>query len=257
MLHFMHMSKIVIANWKMNPSSPVEARKIYTAIKKGAAKVKGVDTYVCPPFVFLPELAKIGTSRKVGLGVQDSFYEETGAFTGQVSPEMVAGYKAKIAIVGHSERRAMGEDNTLVGRKVRHVIEEGITAVLCVGESERTEEGDYYKFIREEIEVALAGVKRNDLKKLIVAYEPIWAIGKRAEEALNPEALYEMMLFIRKVLIERYGRAPALKVPILYGGSVKGSNAREFIEEGGVDGLLVGGASLKPEEFIEIVKSAA
>lgn len=248
-------NKIVIANWKMNPSSPAEAKKIYTGIKKGVAKIRGVDTYVCPPFIFLPELAKLGTSRKTGLGVQDSFYEETGAYTGQISPEMTTNYKAKVAIVGHSERRAMGEDNTLVGRKVRHVIEEGLTAVLCVGESERSENGDYYKFIREEIEVALAGVKRVDLKKLIIAYEPIWAIGKRAEEALDPEALYEMMLFIRKILIENYGRTPAQRVPILYGGSVKANNAREFIVTGGVDGLLVGGASLDPEQFIEIVTS--
>ena len=246
--------KIVIANWKMNPATAVEAKKIYSGIKKGAVKVRGVDTVVCPPFVFLPELAKLGVTKKVALGVQDTFYEETGAQTGQVSPSMVKGYKAKYTILGHSERRALGESSELVGRKVRHAIGEGLTVVMCVGETERNEEGDYYRFIREEIETALSGVKRADLAKLVVAYEPIWAIGKRAEEALDATALYEMVLFIRKVLTELYGRAPAGRVPVLYGGSVKAVNAREFVEKGGVDGLLVGGASLKADEFLNIIK---
>lgn len=247
--------KIVIANWKMNPETPVEAKKIYTALKRDAGKVRGVDTYVCPPFVFLPELAKQGVTQKVKLGVQDLFYEDSGAHTGQVSPPMVAGYKAKLALLGHSERRAMGEDSKLIGRKARHVISSGMTAVVCVGERERTQEGDYYRFIKEELEEAITGLKRTDLKKLIIAYEPIWAIGKRAEEALDPEALYEMVLFIRKVLTERFGRAPAQRVPVLYGGSVKPENATSFVHRGGVDGLLVGGASLNPEQFTSICKA--
>jgi len=250
-------NKIVIANWKMNPKTPAEARRIYKGIKKGIAKVKGVDTYVCPPFIFLSELSKLGVTLKTRLGVQDAFYEETGAYTGQTSPEMAKAYKAKLTILGHSERRILGEDNKLIGRKLLHAIANGFTAVLCVGESERNEEGDYYTFIREELETALVGVKRGDLKKVIIAYEPIWAIGKRAEEAIDTKALYEMILFIRKVLIEKFGRTPALGVPILYGGSVKENNALEFIEKGGADGLLIGGASLSPEQFIGITKSAA
>ncbi len=246
--------KIVIANWKMNPSKVAEAKKIYNGIKKGVTKIRGVDTVVCPPFVFLPELAKLGVTKKLALGVQDTFYEETGAQTGQVSPAMVKGYKAKYTILGHSERRALGESSDLVNKKVRHAIVEGCTAVMCVGETERSDEGDYFRVIREELEVGLAGVKRADLSKLIIAYEPVWAIGKRAEEALDAPALYEMVLFIQKVLTELYGRAPAQKVPILYGGSVKPSNAKEFVEVGKVDGLLVGGASLKANEFLDIIK---
>ncbi len=250
------MNKIVIANWKMNPGTPTEAKRIYSGVKKGVARVKGVDVYVCPPFVFLPELSKPAMGKKVKLGVQDVFYEETGAFTGQISPKMAKSYKAKMTILGHSERRALGETNKLVGRKVVHAISEKMTTVLCVGEKERTDEGDYYTFIRNEIEDGVAGLKRTDLKKLMIAYEPIWAIGKRAEEALDADALYEMVLFIRKVLTERFGRAPANRVPVLYGGSVKENNANEFIVKGGVDGLLVGGASLAPKKFVEIIKAS-
>ena len=250
------MAKIVIANWKMNPVTPAEAKRIYAGTVKGATKLRGVHVSVCPPFVFLPELAK-GTSKKVTLGVQDVFYEEDGAYTGQTSPKMAKGYKAKLAIVGHSERRALGESNELVGRKARHAIEVGMTAVLCVGERERNEEGEYYTFIKDELEAALIGLKRKDLDKLIIAYEPIWAIGKRAEEALDTRSLFEMVLFIRKVLTERFGRAPADRVPILYGGSVKAENAGTFITEGGVDGLLVGSASLDPKQFTQILTAAA
>jgi triosephosphate isomerase len=244
-------NKILIANWKMNPKSLTEAKRIYKALH-GLDKVNGLDTFVCPPVVYLPELSKEPRGRKVVLGVQDIFCEEKGAYTGQISPSMVLGYKAKLAILGHSERRVLGESSELVGKKVHHVIEKGLMAVLCVGEQERSEEGGYYTYIRDELEAGLAGVKRLDLKKLMIAYEPIWAIGKSAEEALDIPSLYEMVLFIRKILVERYGRAPAEQVPILYGGSVKAGNAKELVSAGGVDGLLVGSASLEPKEFINI-----
>jgi triosephosphate isomerase len=250
-------NKIVMANWKMNPTTTSQAKKIFTGIKKGATKIKDVDVYVCPPFVFLPELAKLPQSKKVVLGTQDAFYEETGAYTGQISPKMLKSFKTKAVILGHSERRLLGEDNSLVARKVKHVIESGMTAVLCIGEKERNEEGDYYTFIRDEISSVLSGIRRIDLKKLIIAYEPIWAIGKRAEEAISVSDLYEMILFIRKVVTEHFGRAPAQRLPILYGGSVKKDNAKEFVNEGGADGLLVGGASLKPSEFVGIIKEVS
>jgi triosephosphate isomerase len=250
----MNKKKIIIANWKMYPETQAEATKLFKEVQKGVSILKGVAVYICPPVVFLPELSKINKSKKVTLGTQDLFHEAVGPFTGQISPEMVAGYKAKIAVLGHSERRALGETNALEGRKVQHVIDAGMTAVLCVGETERTDSGEYYRFIRDELEAGLAGLKRTDLKKLMIAYEPIWAIGKRAEEALNSEALYEMVLFIRKVLTERFGRAPANRIPILYGGSVKANNAHNFVYDGGVDGLLVGSASLDAKQFITICK---
>lgn len=251
-----HMTqKIVIANWKMNPVTLKEAKNIFQGTQKGVAKIEGVEIHVCPPTLFIPELSKLLKGNKIALGAQDCFYEQTGAFTGQVSPDMLKQYKVGTVLLGHSERRELGETNELVGRKVRFAIKKGLTAVLCVGERMRTDEGDYLTFIREELEAAFVGMKRADLKRLIIAYEPIWAIGKRAEEALDAPALYEMVLFIRKILTEQFGRAPAQKVPILYGGSVKVDNAEEFVAHGGVQGLLVGSASLDPKQFIGISKA--
>ena len=249
-------NKIVIANWKMNPKTIGEAKKILLGIHKGLATMSGIDVYICPPVVFLPELSTASKGKKnFSFGVQDVFYEETGAYTGQMSPDMVKAYKATLTILGHSERRELGETNEIVTRKVRHALAKGMTVVLCVGERERTDEGDYFTFIRDELEAVLSGMKRADLKKIIIAYEPIWAIGKRAEEALDVPALYEMVLFIRKILTEHFGRAPAQKVPILYGASVKADNAGEFVVEGGVNGLLVGSASLDSKQFISISKA--
>jgi triosephosphate isomerase len=253
----MRMQKYVVANWKMNPQKTVEAKKVFTGTKKGAHKVKGVEVVVCPPYVFLPELAKELKSTKVKLGVQDIFYKDKGAFTGEVSADMVKGYKATYAILGHSERRELGEDNELVADKVESAIVNGFAAVLCVGERERNDDGQYYQFVGEEIRSAIARLKRKDLAKLVIAYEPIWAIGKSADEAMQPGDLFEMVLFIRKILTEKFGRAPAGRIPILYGGSVKADNTEAFIQQGGVDGLLVGSASLDPKEFTNIITTAA
>jgi triosephosphate isomerase len=251
------MNKLVIANWKMNPKTPAEAKRIYTGILKGVAKTKGVQVVVCPPTVFLPELAKLGTTSKVRLGVQDLFSEDAGAFTGQTSAPMAKAYKATYAILGHSERRELGESNALVGQKVRHAIKQGLTAVLCVGERARSDDGAYYTFIRDELEAAFAGLKRVQLTKLVIAYEPIWAIGKSAAEAMQTHELYEMSLYIRKLLIERFGRNSANNVAILYGGSVKAENAANIMQGSTVDGLLVGSASLDPKEFSAIVTAVA
>jgi triosephosphate isomerase len=168
---------------------------------------------------------------------------------------MAKGYKAKGAILGHSERRQLGESNDLVGNKVRYVIRQGFTAVLCVGEQERNDEGTHFTYIRDELEAAFAGLKRVELAQLVIAYEPIWAIGKTAVDAMKTRDLFEMVLYIRKLLIERFGRTSADQVSILYGGSVKPENAVSLMKEGGIDGLLVGGASLDPKQFISIVNA--
>lgn len=249
--------KYVIANWKMNPEKPAEAKKIFIGIKKGVAKVKGVEVAVCPPYPFLPELARELTGTKVRLGVQDLFHKDAGAHTGEVSAPMVQSYKASYAILGHSERRAQGETNDVVAQKVVSALANGFTAVLCVGEQERSDEGVYYTFIADELRSAFASIKRKDLASIVLAYEPIWAIGKTADQAMQPSEVYEMVLFIRKILTETFGRAAAQRVPILYGGSVKAGNTESLLVEGKVDGLLVGGASLDPKEFSAIVHTVA
>lgn len=254
-LYLMH--KLIVANWKMNPTSKKEAKKIFAGTKAAATKARGVQVVVCPPAVYLPELAKERPTAKVQLGVQDVFHEDAGAFTGQTSVPMVKEYKAKWAIVGHSERRARGETNEVVAEKAQHALRSGLTPIVCVGERERNEEGAYYIYVRAEIEAVLDGLKRKEVPGLVFAYEPIWAIGKRAEEACSTAQLYEMVLFIKKLLIERYGRKTADGVRILYGGSVHTDNAATLMQEGGVDGLLIGRASRDVEVFGEILSHVA
>ncbi len=245
----------LIANWKLYPSRLADARMLAGIAKKRANRCRSVLTVICPPAIFLAELAARYSSHRLSFGAQDCFFEERGAFTGEVAPQMIRDVRGQYVIVGHSERRALGETNDVVAKKLRAALGSGLTAVLCVGERERDEEGRYLAFLESELDSALAGLSRPKLGKLIVAYEPIWAIGKGAESAMSAHDVHETSLFIRKVLRERYGEHVAFAVPVLYGGSVAPENARELVREGEVQGLLVGHMSLDPRAFGDIMQS--
>lgn len=249
---------LVVANWKMNPPTIRDARRIWSGTSRGAAVTRGVRVVVCPPYLFLPELAaELKKSGAVALGVQDLSPEEVGAYTGQVSASMLLPYKVTWTILGHSERRALGETDEFVALKVRQAIAKGLSPILCVGERERSDDGAFYTLIRTQLEAVFTLLKRKDIPKLTIAYEPVWAIGKGATEAMSAAQLYEMALYIRKILIERYGRTTTNDIRVLYGGAVKAENARTLVREGGVDGLLVGSASLDPKQLTAIMRAVS
>ncbi len=251
------MPTLIVANWKMHPTLAKEAKKLLLGTVASVSGVKGVQVAVCPPALFLPELAKELRGRKaIELGAQDVSTASGGAHTGELSLPMLLPYKVKWVILGHSERRERGETNDDVRAKVRVALAGGVHAIVCVGERERSDDGTYYTFVRDEVAAALADVKRADLARITLAYEPVWAIGKSADHALQAGDLFEMSLFLRKLLVERFGRPAAASVPILYGGSVKPENAAALIRDGGVQGLLIGSASLDPRGFGEIVRAA-
>ena len=252
----MNNKKIIIANWKMNPLSLTEAKRIFLGIKKTAHTLRNVQSVVCPPALYISELKKLVSGHRCVLGTQDVFFERNGAYTGEMSAAMLAKTGAKYAIVGHSERRAFGETDEVVNKKILAALKEGLVAVLCVGERERDEHARYFDFIRGELEGALRGVPKNMIQKLIIAYEPIWAVGREAKGSDTPEGTFETTLFIRKILADIFDKKTAMSMPVLYGGSVNEKNAREFLLHGGVQGLLVGRASLIGAQFTEILKEA-
>ena len=248
--------RVVIANWKMNPQTFAEAKKLYLAIKKKAVTLRNVETVIAPPFVFLRGLSKLYSGSRLALSGQDVFWEKKGSHTGEVSVTQLKESGADYVIVGHSERRALGETDDMVYKKIKAVLKGGLTGVVCIGESERDNHGVYLKFLRGQIESALAKIKVGSLKNIIVAYEPLWAIGKTDDEAITPEKLHETILFIRRVLIEMYNKEAALGTRIIYGGSVEKGNARTLLSEGKAQGFLVGHASLNALEFSDILESA-
>lgn len=245
--------RFVVANWKLNPETLAEAKRLFAGIKKAASGLEHVTTVVCPPAVYLAELKKGYRGKKVALGAQDVFFERMGSYTGETSPAMVANIGATYAIIGHSERRANGETDADVRKKVAAATAEKLTAIVCIGESERDEQGAYLSFIREQLRTGLADVSERASKRIIIAYEPIWAIGKTGDDAIQPSDLHETVLFIRKILNEQFEKKTAFSIPILYGGSVERENAGVLFEQGEVDGHLVGHASLDPEEFRDIL----
>ncbi len=248
------MKKILVANWKMNPSSLEEATNLIGEIKEKLAGVKGVDMVVCPPFIFLNEVgALLKGQKKIKLGSQDVFGGEGTSFTGEVSVDMIKNAGAEYAIIGHSERREMYETLQIVSEKIIFSLKGGLKVILCVGEEARDEHGEFYNYVKDELEMALAKLNKKNLSKLIIAYEPTWAIGKKENEILSPENLHEMVIFVRKVLTDKFGEDGRL-VPILYGGSVSKNNAQEIISKGNIDGLLVGRESLKPANFAEVAE---
>lgn len=248
---------LVIGNWKMNPATVDLARKLFTDIKKGVNKNQAeVEVGIAAPFPFISELNRsLGASKKISLGAQDVFFEPKGAFTGEVSLSMLKSVGVSFAVIGHSERRALGESDEDIARDTAVTIKGAVTAIVCVGEKKRDPQGDYFSFIERQIVSATQGVPKSKLKQLVIAYEPIWAIG--TGKTATAENIEEMRLFIEKVLADIFGRPAANKVRIIYGGSVDKDNAAEIISAGGVAGYLVGGASLRPVDFISIIKTAA
>jgi len=245
------MRPLIIANWKANPSTLAEAKKLLTDMKRGLGKKRKVDIIVCPPFVFLSELNKI-ISKEIKVGSQDVFWKE-GAFTGQVSAKMLKSLGCKYAIVGHSEKRAVGETNKIVNKKIKACLAEKIIPIFCIGETgEQREAGKTFQILKSQMREGLENISRNQIEKIVIAYEPIWAIGTGKNCAYD-EAM-SMNLLIKKNLAELYNQQILKKVRIIYGGSVNSFIVEGYIKESMMNGVLVGGASLKAKEFIAILK---
>ncbi len=243
-----------MANWKMNPETSAEAREIFLATQSASKNLKKIQVVVCPPYIYLQDLETF-KEKHVKLGAQDVFSAQAGAFTGEISPRMLKREGEEYVIVGHSERRELGETDLLVSEKAVAALKAGLHVVLCVGEKARDPHGDYLMDLREQVIGSLQKVPKRLLAKLIVAYEPIWAIGKGEDSALKPVDLHETSIFIKKALTEMYGRELAMSVPILYGGAVNYKNAKELVTSGEVQGLLVGHESLNEKRFASLLES--
>ena len=251
----MRKKKLIIGNWKMNPKTAALAKANFAAIKKGAQAFKNVDAAIAAPFVYLPELGKLSGASLV-LGAQNASAEKDGPFTGEVSVDMLAPLKVKYVLVGHSERRAMGETNAAINKKIKLALKAKLVPVLCVGEAERDAGMWYLGAVKTQIEECLAGIPKASMKSIVIAYEPIWAISSTANHRdAQPSDFEEMRIYIRKTLHDMFGTG-ADETAILYGGSVDEKNAAGFLIAGGADGLLPGRASLKPVTFIKILKIA-
>lgn len=246
---------LIIANWKMNPASLKEAISLAERVEIGIAEMRHAQIVFAPPFPFLSEVRR--ALKKSKLGAQDSFWADSGPYTGEVSWKQLADIGVEYVIIGHSERRLhLGESDEIINKKTDALLKNGMKTVLCIGERER-EGGDIPITVGLQLKTALSGIKKNLIKNLIIAYEPVWAIstnlGARAD---SPDNAFRATLYIRKILIELYGRTTASDVQIIYGGSVKSGNVAGFLREGKMEGVLVGGASLDPREFAEIVRNA-
>ncbi len=247
--------RFVIGNWKMYIASPSEAKKFALTLTRRARLFRGLEVWVAPPFTLLSLLQPTLKNTSVRLGAQTVSAHKAGAHTGDVSATMLKQTGASFVLVGHSDRRALGETDALIHEELLQTIQAGLTAVLCIGEREHDHNGSYFEVISSQLSSALSDFPRSATRKLMIAYEPVWAIGKTAQDAMNPGELQEMQIFIRKILVDILGRESARGVPVLYGGSIEPQNAHLLMQEGGVSGFLVGHASAEIESFIEILSA--
>lgn len=251
----MNKRRLVIANWKMYVERPEDAKRFIASLKRRSRLFSGVDVVVAPSYPLITPVAAALKSSQIKVGAQTVSAHEEAPRTGEVSAAILKACGVTYAIVGHSERRAMGENDELVAAKLERAVNAGLTAVLCVGEVERDPAGGHFTFIASQIASALKNFPKVHAKRLVVAYEPVWAIGKSAADAMKGTELREMSIFIKKTLTDALEREAAMRVPILYGGSVEPDNARSLIAEGDVSGFLVGHASAQVETFVEILKA--
>lgn len=245
--------KFVVANWKMHTTS-IEAKHLAKGIVDGFAAPDHVTVVLCPPFPYLPIVLDTLRGSRVALGAQNVYPEAEGAFTGEVSPTMLLDLGCKYVIVGHSERRhVLGESDAFINRKVTCALASGLNVILCIGETlEQRRAKQTESVLDEQLRSGVAGVAPEHLGRLSIAYEPVWAIGNDEDHA-SPRDARDTQLIIRQKLGRLLGAAWSTELSIHYGGSVKPENAAAFLRQDGIDGVLIGGASLKVEEFLAIV----
>ncbi len=236
----------------MNPNDKTSVQRFLAALARARAALKYADVVVAPPF---PYLALFSRSSAYALGAQDIFWEKEGAYTGEVSGLMLKTFGAEYVIVGHSERRRMHETDEIVAKKVRRALDSKLTPIVCVGEERRDADGVFFSVIRAQLEHSLASVKQSEIGRVVVAYEPLWAIGAGHKPA-TPKDAAEAALFIKKTVAARFGSTRAKSLRVIYGGSTAPDNAADFLRERDVAGLLVGRESLNPKSFIAIVQCA-
>ncbi|MBP6858941.1 MAG: triose-phosphate isomerase [Candidatus Pacebacteria bacterium] len=247
------MKKLVIGNWKMNPTTLEEAKEIAQKTRHLAANLSHIDVVACPPFVYMSVVISQRDPNTLKVGAQSVSYEDGGPHTGEVGAAMLKDMGVKYVILGHSEARLKGDTDDVVSKRICAAVAVGMQVVLCVGEKERDEGGAYLEQLKQQIKGSLANVPANKAKNIVLAYEPVWAVG--AKEAMVPEQIYEMALFVRKVFSDVFNADQALKATVIYGGSVNFRNAADIIKIGQVDGLLVGRESVNMPGFTELLKA--
>jgi len=246
---------IVVGNWKLNKGC-AETQSFLRSLKKSLGTVDAI-VGVAPPFTSLTAAAEIVAGSPIKLVSQNVSWADSGAFTGEVSAPMLKEVGCQMALVGHSERRQyFGETNETVNKRIQHAVKHGLQPIFCLGESlEEREQGKTFDVTAEQIRVGLSGLTANDMSSVIIAYEPVWAIG--TGKTATPDQAQEVHSHLRTLLREQFGPEVSQGVKLIYGGSVKPSNAAELASQEDIDGALVGGASLEPDSFLEIIRGCS
>lgn len=245
------MKSIIVGNWKMKPATFKEAKKLFEATKKAAEKCPAISLIIAPPALYLRELASNYRGKRISFAVQNAHAEASGAFTGEISLPQARDAGASYVLVGHSERRAMGETNDETRKKVAAALRERLTPILCFGERLRAQGGEHFGTVAEQVRAGLGDVPATKISKVILAYEPVWAIG--GETTMSPRDMHTMTIFIRKTVVGIYGDA-GHKIRILYGASVGEKNAAAMAHEAHVHGFIVGHVSTDAERFTALLK---
>ena len=246
---------LIVGNWKMHKTIR-EATTLVNIIKAGVHKMTDCDVVVCPPFTALAAVAMLLEGSKIELGAQDMYSEPEGAFTGEISPLMLKDVSCRYVILGHSERRqTFGETNERIHTKVAAALKYNLLPILCVGETlQEREARKAFEVVKEQFDHCLGNLIAQEMERVVLAYEPVWAIG--TGRTATPDQAEQMHSYLRRLLNEKYSSTIAERVKILYGGSVKPDNMAQLMAKPNVEGALVGGASIKAESFIQIVANA-
>lgn len=246
------MKALVVANWKMNPSTYRAAKKLLEVTKEAADNARSVTIVVAPPALYVRELRSLSKSKRISFALQNVHFEAGGAHTGEISCAQASDARISYVIIGHAERRGMGETNDDTRKRVAAALSVDIVPILCVGETTRGADGEYFNIVKEQLRTGLADISPAALSRIFIAYEPVWAIGK--ESSMSPRDMHEMAIFIRKTIVELHGEK-GMSVKILYGGAATESNAAEMVRDGEVNGLLVGHVSVDPVRFPLLIRA--
>ncbi len=250
------MKLLIIANWKCNPDSLAKAKLIFNLVQRFAGKNKKIEVVLCPPFLYLNNKNNFNFK----IGAQNCFWEEKGAFTGEISAKMLKNIGCQYILIGHSERRrCLNESNEQINKKIKVAIEAKLSPILCVGESiKERSQGETKKILEKQVALGLKSISKFKIQnsKFSIAYEPIWAIStSKHRKDCSAEEIHIISLLLRKILIQKYGSRIANKIRILFGGNINSQNIKTYFKEAKVQGFLVGSASLNAKEFVKIIKN--